>query len=130
MIAWIVDKYLTWRTGKDRIQRTWEEWYKTTVNWRASDINRMFENFKHIIVVDHEKFFDLSEPFGWVLREDAEQYCYPNRELDDCIVWKFERVIWDSWDKSWHISGLGDEDILFVATNNDTDAMMLTLRYS
>jgi hypothetical protein len=130
VIDWIVDKYLTWRTGKDQKQRTWETWYAANVNLRAGYINSMFENFKHIIVVDCEKFFDLSEPFGWVPQEDVEQYCYPNRELGDCIVWKFERVIWDQWDQSWHISTLGDEDMVFVATNNDADAMMIALRYS
>jgi len=130
MIDWIVDKYLTWRTGMDWTQRTWEAWYNSTVNWRAHDINSMFAKFKHIVVVDYEKFFDMNEPFGWVPHEDVVQYCYPNRELDNCIVWKFERVYWDQGDQRWYISDMGSEDMVFVATNNDQDALMISLRYS
>jgi hypothetical protein len=123
------DKYLTWRTGKDKDQREWEAWYEVNVFYRASTIPNMFQHFKHIIEVDTHKFMDYAEPFAWVPCEDARQYFWPFRELGNNAVWRIERVIWDKWENCWHINGLGDEDKVFVATNNDRDAMMIALKY-
>ena len=125
----LVDKYLTWRTGKDRSTREWEAWYETNVVYRASNIPNMFMHFKHIIVVDANKFFDLCEPFAYVPCEDAKQYFWPARELGNNAVWRFERVIWNQWQNQWDINGMGDRDKVFVATNNDKDAMMIALKY-
>lgn len=124
-----VDKYLTWRTGKDKSTREWEAWYDANVNYRASDITDMFKNFKHVIIVDVDKFTNPCEPFAWVPCDDAKQYFWPQRPLGENAVWRFERVIWDKWDQRWHVNGLGDEDKIFVATNNDKDAMMIALKY-
>jgi hypothetical protein len=129
MIELIKDKWLTWRTGKDKQQREWEAWYEINVIYGASTIPNMFRNFKHIIVVNPDKFFQF-DPFAWVPCEDAKQYLHPQRELGNNAVWRFERVIWDQWDQSWHINSLGDEDKVFVATNNDADAIMIALKYS
>lgn len=126
----IVDWYLTRKTGKDKSQREWEAWYELNVVYRASSINNMFRHFKHIIVVDPEKFFDHCEPFDYVPKEDAMQYFWPHRELGNNAVWRYERVIWDSWAGTWYVNGLGDRDKVFVATNNDSDAVMLTMKYS
>jgi hypothetical protein len=125
----IVDKYLTWKTGKDRATREWEAWYEVNVVYRASTIPNMFQNFKHVIEVDSVKFVDHGEPFVYVPCEDARQYFWPARPLGENAVWRFERVMWDNWEKCWHINGLGDEDKIFVATNNDKDAMMIALKY-
>jgi hypothetical protein len=89
----------------------------------------MFMHFKYIIEVDTNKFTDPAEPFGWVPCADAKQYFWPDRPLGNNAVWRFERVIWDQWDKCWHINSLGDEDKIFVATNNDKDATMIALKY-
>lgn len=126
---YLVDKWLTWRTGKDKQQREWEAWYEVNVVYRAGTIPNMFMHFKHIIEVDAYKFFDPAEPFAWVPCEDARKYCWPARPLGNNAVWRFERVIWDQWDKCWHINGLGNEDKVFVATNNDKDAIMIALKY-
>jgi hypothetical protein len=127
---YIVDQYLTWRTGKDKALRDWEAWYYANVNHRAGDITYMFEKFKHVIVVDHNKFFDPYEPMAWVPCSDAEQYCHPNRALGECIVWRFERVTWDQWDERWHLDDFSGEDKVFVATNSDSDALMISLKYA
>lgn len=129
ILDWLKDKYLTWRTGKEKTQREWEAWYETNVVYRASTIDNMFMHFKHIIIVDPNKFFQF-DPFAYVPCEDAKQYLWPHRELDNNAVWRIERVIWDRWSNSWMVNGLGDEDIVFVATNNDRDAMMIALKYS
>ena len=126
---YIVDKWLTWRTGKDKPTRDWEAWYEVNVIYGASTISNMFRNFKHIIVVDSDKFFQF-DPFTWVPCEDAKQYLHPQRELGNNAVWRFERVVWDQWSNQWCINGLGDEDKVFVATNNDMDAMMIALKYA
>ena len=125
---YIVDKWLTWRTGKSKEQREWEDWYEVNVVYRASTIPNMFQHFKHVIEVDHNKFM-IEDPFAWVPCDDAKQYFWPQRELGNNAVWRFERVIWDKWENCWHINGLGDEDKVFVATNSDKDAMMIALKY-
>ena len=129
MIAWIKDKYLTWRTGKDKDQRDWEAWYETNVVYRATTIPNMFMHFEHVIEVDSRKFFEYTDPFDWVPCEDACQYFWPARKLGDNAVWRFERVSWDRWDNRWHINDLGEEKV-FVATNNSRDAVMIALKYA
>jgi len=126
---YIVDKWLTWRTGKTKEERDWINWYEDNVVYRAGTIDNMFMHFKHVIVVSPELFFDHCEPFAYVPNEDAKQYFWPFRELGNNAVWRFERVMWDEWSNSWHINGLGDRDKVFVATNNDKDATMIALKY-
>jgi len=127
----VTDKYITWRTGKDKQQRDWEAWYEVNVNYRATKINDMFRNFKHIIMVDVDKFVDYHEPFAWVPNADARQYFWPNRPLGENAVWRFERVMKaPSTANQWEINELGGEDKIFVATNNERDAMMIALKYS
>lgn len=126
---YITDKYLTWRTGKDKSQRDWEEWYADNVNYRSTRIKDMFSRFKHIIIVDSNKFFQF-DPFAWVPCEDAKQYLWPQRSLGDNAVWRFERVIncpATAW--QWEINELSGEDKVFVATNNEQDAIMIALKF-
>lgn len=129
MIEWIKDKWLTWRTGKDKEQRDWEEWYETHVVYRAATIPNMFMHFEHVIIVDSKKFM-VEDPFAWSPCDDAKQYFWPARKLGDNAVWRFERVMWDSWGQRWYVNELGGEDKVFVATNNSKDAMMIALKYS
>ena len=130
ILEYITDRYLTWRTGKDKSQREWEAWYDINVIYRARDITNMFENFEHVIEVRWDNFFDHEEMGAWIPNKDAKQYFWPARELGDNAVWRIERVLWDQWDNRWHITGLGGEDKVFVATNNSKDAMMMALKYS
>lgn len=125
----IKERFLTWHTKKTTEQRQWEAWYEDNVNYRATKINDMFKKFKHVIVVDSSKFFQF-DPFSWVPCEDAKQYLWPQRELGDNAVWRFERVIncpATAW--QWEINELGGEDHVFVATNSDRDAMMIALKF-
>jgi hypothetical protein len=130
IIEWIKDRWLTWRTGKDRSTREWEAWYEVNVVYRASSITNMFQHFKHVIEVDSRKFIDHGEPFAYVPCEDARQYFWPSRPLGENCVWRFERVMWDNRANTWYISGLGDTDMIFVATNNDDDAVMVSLKFT
>jgi hypothetical protein len=85
---YIVDKWLTWRTGKSKSEREWLAWYEHNVVYRASTIPNMFQNFKHVIIVDPNKFM-LEDPFAWRPCEDAQQYFWPARELGNNAVWRY-----------------------------------------
>lgn len=127
---YILDKWLTWRTGKDKEVRDWEAWYDTNVHYRATRINDMFRKFEHVIIVDTQKFMDYSDPFGWHPCDDALQYFWPARPLGENAVWRIERVInYPSTAWQWEVNELGGEDKVFVATNNSKDAMMIALKY-
>ena len=130
-LAKIKDWYLTKKTGKDKVQRDWEAWYDANVNYRATRIKDMFKNFKHIIIVNPNKFTDPHEPFAWVPCSSARQYFWPQRPVETTCVWRFERVInYPSTNNEWHVNEFGGEDHIFVATNSDEDATMIALLYS
>jgi len=124
----IRDRWTTWRTGKSRTEREWEDWYDKNVNWRANNITDMFKNFKHVIEVDATKFL-WDEGTVWAPHPAAQQYFYPQRSLGENCVWRLERVSWSDWQKRWIINGIGSEDRVFVATNSDEDAVMIALRW-
>jgi hypothetical protein len=124
------DWYLTRKTGKTKEQREWEAWYEQNVNYRATRIKDMFEKFEHIIIVDPMKFFTF-DPMAWIVTQDAKQYFWPARPLGNNAVWRFERVIKcpaTAW--QWQVNELGGKDTVFVATNNEQDALMISLKYA
>lgn len=129
MREWIVDKWLTWRTGKNKAQREWDAWYNKNVNWLSPRISTMFEKFKYVIVVDSAKFMDHREPFTWIPNEEAREYFWPKRPLGENCVWRVERVI-PYGENDYYVNGIGDRDLIFVATNSDEDATILALKYS
>jgi hypothetical protein len=130
VIEWIQDRYLTWRTGKNKAVREWEAWFDSNVNWRATGIKDMFRKFEHVIVVDPNKFLEL-DPFAWVPCEDAKQYFWPARALGDNAVWRIERVIRNvNTVQDWTINEIGGTDRVFVATNNSHDALMIAMKWS
>jgi hypothetical protein len=130
VIEWIQDRYLTWRTGKNKAAREWEAWFDSNVNWRATEIKDMFRKFEHVIVVDSNKFFQF-DPFAWVPCEDAKQYFWPARALGDNAVWRIERVIRNvNTVQGWAINEIGGVDRVFVATNNSHDALMIAMKWS
>jgi hypothetical protein len=129
MIEYIKDKWLTWRTGLDKQTRDHCKWFNETVVHGAGTIENMFMNFKYIIPVS-TNIFCFDEPFGWTPSKDFRQYMYPSRALGDCTVYYFARGYRDQWDGRFHINDLHEQDQLFVATNNDNDAVMIALKYS
>ena len=136
IIEQLKDWYLTKKTGKTREEREFAAWYEVNVVYRASTISNMFVNFKHIIEVDSKKFMDPKEPFAWIPCADARQYFWPARPLGENCVWRFERVhkqtgigIDGTTTEEWFINDMGDCDKIFVATNNEQDAVMIALKY-
>ena len=130
VINWIIDRYLTWRTGCNKEERAWRQWCDQNIVARATTIENMFMNFQYIIPVS-TSIFDANEPFGWCPCEDFKQYLYPNRELGDNAVYYFARGYRDPWDGQFHFNELRcDPDQVFVATNNLSDAITITLRWA
>jgi hypothetical protein len=130
MIEYIVDKWLTWRTGNDKETRIWLKWEQETIVHRASTIENMFMNFKYIIPVSTQ-IFNHVEPFGWHPTKEFREYLYPSRELGLNAVYYFARGYRDTWDGKFHLCDLRHEqDQVFVATNNEVDAIMISLRWA
>jgi len=130
IIEYIKDKWLTWRTDLDKQTRDHRKWFEETVVRHATTIENMFMNFKYILPVT-TNIFSLDDQLGWSPCEDFSQYMYPNRALGDCSVYYFARGYRDRWDGRFHLNDLRhDQDQVFVATNNDADAMMIALKYS
>lgn len=130
LLETIKDKWLTWRTGKDAEERAWQDWCDANINHKANTVEDYFYSFKHLIQVDPNKVYDMNCPFGWTHVEHFKQYGYPNRELGQNTICMWFRCIEGNWDRKHHINELGGTDYLFVATNNDRDAIMISLKYS
>lgn len=127
MWEWVKDKWLTWRTGKDKEQRIYEAWYSSMVNSKGHTAEEVYKNFKHLIRVDDKKFLVhhmLTEP-----RDDMSEYRYPQRELGDNMLWSILRGETYTYGDEFYITDFGNEDRVYVATNNDRDAVMLALKY-
>lgn len=130
LINLIKDKYLTWKTGISAEERAYREWYEQTVVYKASTAEDMFKNFKYVIIVDYEKIFEWWHPFGIPVVDDAKQYFYPRRLQGECAVYRILRGERDPYDNRFHITDFGSEDRVYVATNNERDAVMLSLKYA
>ena len=46
----LIDKYLTWKTGKNKQQRIWGEWLINTINYQASTVEDYYKNFKYVFI--------------------------------------------------------------------------------
>lgn len=120
------EKYLTWKTGKTKEERIWQAWKEETINYRASTVQKYFYKFKYVIEVDPDKLFDL-DALSWVVVDEFDQYMWPQRDLNDNAVYTWARGFWEG--DEFEINELGGGDHVFVATNNDKDAMMISLMY-
>lgn len=127
----IRDCWITWRTGKTRDQREYETWCEHMIYHSADRIRDVFANFKHIITVDPNKFFDPREPSAWVPCQEARQYLWPVRPLGENCVWSIERVMRSpGTDSEWQRNEFGGEDRVFVATNSGKDAIIIAMRWA
>ena len=120
------DRWITWRTGKPKSRRDYEEWYYINVNARANTAEDRFKNFNYVIQVDYWKTFDVH--MFVELKEGLLQYRYPQRALGDNIVYGILRGE-QMPDGKFHLTDFGNEDRAYIATNNSEDAVMIALRY-
>lgn len=124
------ERWTTWRTGKTREEREWEAWVKANINWRSNRVRDVFRTFQYVIDVDPDKFL-VDHALTCIPHPDARQYFYPAQPLGRNAVWKVMRVIkCPATADEWEINELGGEDRLFVATNNEQDALVISLRWS
>ena len=132
--AWsesLVDWWLTKRTGKSKQQRDWDKWTYENIAFRSNTVHGTFYLFKHVIEVDPNKLFNMHEPFGWITVEQFKnKYEFPQRPLGDNAVWMWFGCEKDRWTGELVINEMFGADRLFVATNNDKDAIMIALQYS
>lgn len=124
---WIEDRWLTWRTGKDRATREYEAWFYINVNVRASTAEERYKNFKHVIQVDYWKTFD--EHMFTELKDELRQYRWPQRALGDNMVYGILRGEQEPSGR-FYITDFGREDRVYIATNNSEDAIMIALKYT
>ena len=124
----IKDRYLTWRTGQPRQVREFEAWAEVTIVKRANTAEAMFRNFKYVFTVDYNKFFFDAGMF-LELDPGTKPYMFPQRELGDNLVYAHLRGE-EMPIGLFHITDLGTEDRVYVATNNSKDAMMIALKYA
>jgi hypothetical protein len=120
------DRWITWRTGKDKPTRDYAEWCEININARASTAEDRFKNFKHVIKVDYWKTFDIH--MFTELKEELIQYRWPQRALGDNMVYGILRGE-QMPDGLFHLTDFGNEDRVYVATNNSKDATIIALLY-
>lgn len=135
MIDWIVDKYLTWKTGKNKSQRDFEQWRATAFVFYSDTVEGYFYKFKYVIEIDPEKVYNdkfnessFNElPFNGAF----EEYMYPRRSLgQNVVVYWFRCTTSYHWDGKIHIDECFGEDRLFAATNSEEDAVQIALKFS
>jgi hypothetical protein len=130
LLEQIKDWYHFRKTGYTRAEREYQAWYESTINWRATRVRDIFHNFQHVVIVDPDKFF-VYDPFAWAPKKEAQQYFWPLRSLEETCVWRWERVVkTPGTGNEWAVDELSGGDTLFVATNNEQDAVMIALKWS
>lgn len=121
------DRYLTWRTGKPRQVREFRAWADVAVNLRATTAQDMFKNFRYVFTVDYNKFFFDAGMF-LELDSGTKPYMFPQRELGDNLV--YANLRGEEYESGeFYITDFGNEDRVYVATNNSKDAVMVALLY-
>ena len=129
LFNYLRDRYLVWRTGCTYEQTQWLQWLDLRVDEDANTIEGVFKEFEYIIPVDPARFLVDADPFFQRPDEDALQYFYPTRSMEKSCLWIQESVI--LLDSGYHlIDPSFGTDMVFVATNCPTDAMMITLKWS
>lgn len=126
---WYLDRRFAKVTGMPGHERVYWEWYDRTVVTAASTLENRFMNFKYIVEVNHNSFFE-DDFISWVPAKEFDQYVWPNRELHECSVWSIVRGERDLWDGKFHFNEMGGSDHVFVATNNEKDAIMIALKWA
>jgi hypothetical protein len=107
------------------------DYINSKINHRANTLHEKYSKFKHVIFVDYNKVFD-SDGFFDVYCDDIKQYFYPFKTIEESTQVFYERVV-PSYTidnkREYILNGIGTTDILICATDNDIDAMMITLKY-
>lgn len=121
-------KYLQWKRGMDQAHWDYKQWNDAHIVKYASDVTNYFQGFKYVIPVNYDKVFSGFDPmFGSTIGPEIKEYCWPHRETGQHAMLGHFRGFCD---KRFHITDFGELDQVFVATNNEQDALMIALRFS
>lgn len=124
---YIKQQYLGYTTGRTKAQQEWDAWHQASVDFRATHVEDVFHKFKHVIRVDPHKFLQSDT---WDIDRGAKQYFWPACALNESCVWAWLRCSPSRHNSDkWEIDELGGTDMMFVATNNEYDALTLSLKY-
>jgi hypothetical protein len=75
---------------------------------------------------EYQHVFPINIDNYWLERDELDEWC----QLNHCYHF-IDRVFYDAWSKKrpWKSNGMGDMDLVFIATNWDTGAIMAKLRW-
>lgn len=85
-------------------------------------IDWAYNEYKYIFTIQWQYDFLI---IGSSLKQELEEACMHN-----FAYYIFDRVIYDRWTNRWCSNGLGNSDEIFIVTNYDVGATLLTLRWS
>ena len=131
LISEWLGKYSDWRRGISPERRAWLDWSEQTINPRADTVQRVYAKFKYIIEVDPDHFFSHEELGAWIPCADFKQLAYPNKQLGQCAVWGWFRGEWSQqwWNSGFLINDMFGGDHVFVATNEEQDALWIAMKW-
>lgn len=104
-----------------------EKWVQNKINRTAATVEDYFHKFEYVITVDPEKVLEVG---SYHTVPEFKEYEYPNRSLEDCVFVRCFRVAERNlYDGKTYFDEIWSEDLLFVATNNKYDALMIALKF-
>lgn len=104
-----------------------EKWVYNKINMTAATVEDYFQKFEYVITVDPEKVLEVG---SYHTVPEFKEYEYPNRSLEDCVFVRCFRVAERNlYDGKTYFDEIWGEDLLFVATNNKYDALMISLKF-
>ena len=113
------------KTKQEEVLR--HQWFREHVSIRAPSVNTKYFKFKHIIPIDYYKCHVDEGPHVSLVK-DLKSYTYPQRPLDKCVIVTSERGFWD-YHNDFVFDEIGGLDQTFAITNDDRDAIMISLKY-
>lgn len=103
-------------------------WRSHIVNQSAASVEDYFEHFDYVLEVDPRKILDIRTNYPKVA---FAEYEYPNRTRTDAALIRIFRVTPKSKvDGKHYFDEIWGKDTVFVATNNEQDAVMIALRFT
>jgi hypothetical protein len=103
-------------------------WNSKFVNQSAATVEDYFHHFKYILIVDPRKALSITSSYPIVA---FSEYEYPNRPRSEASLIRIFRVTTrNETDGKHYFDEVWGRDTVFVATNNEQDAVMITLRFT
>lgn len=128
----IKERYMDWRYPTTKHQRRLEAWLRPRIFYPGRTPKEYFCGFKFVVRVNYDSVYSgpYDGMFGRSMCQDFKAYLYPTRSFEEgpCIA-LIDRGLWNKYTGEFEFNGLGGDDEMFVATNNEDDVIMLALRF-